>query len=62
MDQQQQYGQGERVEYLNSRQETCQGTVQGVKGTGQQSTYAIKSEYNHETEEVIHNRVRGRVF
>ncbi|NUK52871.1 hypothetical protein HRW14_21825 [Streptomyces lunaelactis] len=61
MDQQQQYRQGERVEYLNRHQETCQGMVQGVMGTGQQSTYAIKNEYNHETEEVSHNRVRGHV-
>ncbi|QIY72049.1 hypothetical protein HEP84_25765 [Streptomyces sp. RLB1-33] len=56
-----QFSQGNRVEYRNQQGENCQGKVERVEGTGQQTKYTIKNENNHQTEQVEHNRVERRL-
>jgi hypothetical protein len=58
---QQQYGQGERVRYMNQQGATCQGTIQVVEGSGLGLKYVIKNESNNQTEQVQHSSVEGRL-
>ncbi|MFF9510276.1 hypothetical protein ACF1BU_21580 [Streptomyces sp. NPDC014724] len=51
------HSEGQRVEYRNNNNQTCQGTVRNVQGRGQKAMYTIENEQNRQKEEVPESRI-----
>lgn len=51
---------GDRVEYRNMQDQTCQGRIEHVEGQGQQAKYTITNEQTMQQEQIGHNRINRR--
>jgi hypothetical protein len=55
------FKQGDRVEYRNQQDQSRQGRIERVQGSGQSAHYTIRDEQTAQQEDVQHSRIARRL-